>query len=242
MTEVHQQLQESVHHLESIRQSIKYAEELTLRLEEEKLALEPLEKQVTKDQLDILKLEKEGVTSFLREFIGDREEKLEKEQAEYDQTSEHFVELHKSIELMEFELGILKQKHSLLEGAEKKVTNLYNEREKELLSSDKKTADVLKNLDVDRTQHDVYIKKIEKLIVTCNSALIMVSSIENHLDEAREHWLSHKAGAVPSAYDCLDNARRPVQKTNQLLSRFKKELFAVFPEIQFEEKIELEKF
>jgi hypothetical protein len=241
MSLLHQQIQESVHELESIRECIKYAEALSLRLAEEEHALRLLEDKLTREQRDVNVLERESVTTLIRKIIGDREEKLEKEKEEYVNVSGRHIELHKSIELIRYELGLLKGKADSLESLELKVDILLREREKELVLTDPVTATLLKALDEESMKYNVYLKTVEKIKATGNSALTLVTSIENHMNEAREQLVSNKAGSALLVDDALDNARRPLQKANQLLARFQKELKSVFSEINLDTHIRLEK-
>ena len=242
MSTLHQQLMESVREMESIREGIKYAVRLSTRLEEEERALEELEEKLTKEQRDVHTLERENVTSFIRKFIGDREEKLEKEKGEYLDVSQRHIELYKSIELMRYELGILKSKEDFLESIELKVAILLREREKELISSDLIFADLIKNLNEEGIKHHTYIKKLERLKSTVDTALSYVTSIAHRLSEARDHLMSNKAGSALLVDDALDHARRPLQKATQLLLRFQKELRSIFPEMDLDTQIHLEKF
>lgn len=201
-----------------------------------------LEKKIPKEQRDVYVLEREGVTSLIRKFIGDREEKLEKEKAEYMNVSGRHIELYKSIELIRYELGLLKDKEAFLESIELKVDILLREREKELILSDLKFADLVKDLNEEAIQLQSYIKKLEKIKSTGDMALSLLTGIDHRLNEARDHLVSDKAGSALLTDDALDHARRPLQKATQILLRFQKEVRSIFPDMHLDTKINFDLF
>ncbi|MBK8833020.1 MAG: hypothetical protein IPN60_19610 [Saprospiraceae bacterium] len=83
MSELQQQLKESIQELETIRKVSEHTAQLRERLAAEEKALLVMETTLAKEQRDVETLESEGLTSMFRKFIGDREEKLEKEREEY---------------------------------------------------------------------------------------------------------------------------------------------------------------
>jgi len=82
MTPLHQQLLDAIRELDILRESIAYANELSIRLDSEERELAMLEEIIPREQRDVDKLEKNGSTSLVRNIIGDREEKITKEREE----------------------------------------------------------------------------------------------------------------------------------------------------------------
>lgn len=80
MSELQQQLKESIQELETIRKVSEHTAQLRERLAAEEKALLVMETTLAKEQRDVETLESEGLTTMFRKFIGDREEKLEKEE------------------------------------------------------------------------------------------------------------------------------------------------------------------
>ena len=228
--------------IESIEEGIKYAEALKLQLAREEEELAVLEKNLTKEQRDVHVLEREGVASIIRKIIGDREEKLEKEKEEYLKVSGRHIEIYKSIELLQYEIGLLKNKAATLDTIKLKMAILLREREKELMSSDPVSAALLKDLEEELIKHNTCLKKIEKTKATGSSALASVITIENYLIEARKQIISNKAGSALLVDVEIENARRLLVKVNKILVQFKKELGGIFTEINLKANIRLEKF
>src|SRR5688572_22729658 len=110
MSEIHQQLQETIQELERIKKIKQHTLQLEERLQQEMNSLAVMEKTLQKEQRDVELLEKEGLSTMLRKFIGDREEKLEKEREEYLRASLKYNELYKSVNLIRFELDLLSKK------------------------------------------------------------------------------------------------------------------------------------
>ena len=104
MTELQQQLRESIRELEQIRKVQDHTAELRIRLKAEEKDLEVMEKMLEAEQMDVEELEREGLTTMFHKFLGDREQKLDKEREEYLRASLRFNELFKSVKLIRFEL------------------------------------------------------------------------------------------------------------------------------------------
>ena len=110
MTDLHQQLQDSIRELVQIPKIKVHTAELNSRLAAEQAALDVMEKTLEKEQRDVETLEREGLTTMFRKFLGDREEKLEKEREEYLRASLRYNELYKSVALIRYELDLLSKK------------------------------------------------------------------------------------------------------------------------------------
>ena len=87
MTPLHQQLLDAIRELDILRESIAYANELSIRLDNEERELAMLEELIPREQQDVDRLEKNGITSLVRTIIGDREEKITKEREDYEKVS-----------------------------------------------------------------------------------------------------------------------------------------------------------
>jgi len=242
MTPLHQQLLDAIRELDILRESIAYANELSIRLDNEERELAMLEELIPREQQDVDRLEKNGSTSLVRTIIGDREEKITKEREDYEKVSQRHIEIFKSIKLITFELDVLKQKEDQLKVAEEKAAFLMQEREKELALSDVTNAGIIKHLTEESIKHNGHFKKVENLNTFGRSNLASLISIENLLDEARSLHLSSKAGSTPQSYDELENASRLVQKTTLDLVRFKKDLINIFPHLHLSTRIKIEHF
>ena len=247
MSQLYQQLQEAIRELESINRVKAHTAELTTRLAEEERSLEAMERTLTKEQRDVEALEAEGLTSMFRKFLGDREEKLEKEREEYVRASLRFNELFKSVELIRFELDLLAKKESNLEAVEGKVKALMQQREAELLQMNGQAALKLKGI---LTQHDAlqrYHVEVEEAFQAGQQALEYVRSAEHSLQQAlmmgqRDMWGGKRYGSGHAKHNYIDHARQMAYQSRHALIRFGNEIKDVFKDHTLDVNMHIEEF
>ena len=79
MSEIQIKLKEKIQEAETIRKIKSHTAQLQTRLAEEDKDLAVMETTLAKEQRDVETLEKEGLTTMFHKFLGDREERLQKE-------------------------------------------------------------------------------------------------------------------------------------------------------------------
>ena len=250
MTQLHQQLQEAIREAERIRKIKEHTSELTIRLESEEKALLSMEETLTKEQRDVETLEREGLTTMLRKFIGDREEKLDKEREEYLRASLRYNEIYKSVELIRFELNLLTKKEQNLEVVERKVATLINQREQELMHLNPEVALHLKGIHEQTDKLHKYSIEVEEAFKAGQEALTFVRGAEQHLLDAqlmgqRDMWGSKSRYGLNSGrfkHESIDKARDMAYQSHYALIRFGNELKDVFKNLQLEVNMQIEDF
>jgi len=247
MTELQQQLKESLQELETIRKVSEHTAQLRERLAVEEKALLVMETTLAKEQRDVETLESEGLTSMFRKFIGDREEKLEKEREEYLRASLRFNELFKSVELIRFELDLLSKKEQSQDTVARRVETLIAYREKELLDLDPKIALVLKGINQQADKLHKYSVQVEEAHAAGMRALELVRGCEQNLIEAqlmgqRDMWGSKYHGTGHRKHDAIDRARDLAYRSRHELIRFGNELQDVFKGMQLDVNMTIEDF
>jgi hypothetical protein len=247
MSELHQKLKESIRELEQIRKIQEHTAQLQERLIEETRALQSMELMLSKEQKDVETLEREGLTTMFRKFIGDREEKLEKEREEYLKASLRFNELYKSVELIRFELDLLSKKEQNKEGVERRIVILMKDREKELLQLNDKAAEELKGIHQQSDRLHAYEVEIGEAYEAGSIALEYIRGAENSLVEAqrwgqRDMWGGHHRGAGHLKHQAIDQARNMAHQSRHALIRFGNELRDVYKDQQLQFNIDIEEF
>lgn len=247
MTELQQQLKESIQELEQIRKVSEHTAQLRERLAAEEKALLVMETTLAKEQRDVETLEREGLTSMFRKFIGDREEKLEKEREEYLRASLRFNELFKSVELIRFELDLLSKKEQSQDSVARRVETLIAYREKELLDLDPQVALVLKGINQQADKLHKYSFEVEEAHAAGMRALELVRGCEQNLIEAqlmgqRDMWGSKYHGTGHRKHDAIDRARDLAYRSRHELIRFGNELQDVFKGMQLDVNMTIEDF
>src|SRR5687767_14282871 len=200
MSILHQQLLECIREVESIRQCKDLASQLTIRLEEEEQHLKKWEARIPKEQRDVDILEGEGITSLITKFIGNRENKIEEEKDEYLRASRHYMDIYNSIELLRFELDILKKKEETLKIVENRLVSLMKEREKELILSDPKIAELINKINNDSNLLMTPIKNIGNLIKSGEEIIDNLVIIGQNLIEASGYYLNKDKDYWPLMY------------------------------------------
>lgn len=249
MTELQQQLRESILELEQIRKVQDHTADLRIRLKAEEKDLEVMERMLAAEQMDVDALEREGLTTMFHKFLGDREQKLDKEREEYLRASLRFNELFKSVQLMRFELELMLKKEQNLETVERRIETLIAFREEELMKLDPAAALVLKGINDQVDKLHKYEAEIEEAFVAGTKALEYVRSTENYLHEAqvmgqRDMWGSRRYGYGTGQvkHEAVDHARNMAYQSKQALIRFGNEVKDVFKDQYLEFNMEVEEF
>jgi len=250
MTQLHQHLQEAIRELEQIRKVKEHTAQLSVRLNVEEQALVEMETSLTKEQRDVETLEREGLTTMFRKFIGDREEKLDKEREEYLRASLRFNEIYKSVELIRFELDLLSKKEQNLEAVEGKVSSLINQREEELMSMDPKVALQLKGIHEQTDKLNKYSIEVEEAVNSGEQALNFVRGAEKHLHDAQlmghhDMWGSRGRYGLSTGrfkHESIDKAKDMAHQSRHALIRFDNELKDVFKDHHLQVNMNIEEF
>lgn len=247
MTELQQQLRESIRELEQIRKVQDHTADLRLRLAAEEKDLAVMEKVLAKEQMDVEALEREGLTTMFHKFLGDREQKLDKEREEYLRASLRYNELFKSVGLIRFELDLLLKKEQNLETVERRIATLIAFREEELMKVDPATALVLKGINDQVDKLHKFEAEVEQAYAAGVSALELVRGAEQHLINARfmgqqDMWGKRYLRSGQFKHEEIDQARQLAYQSKQALIRFGNEVKDVFKDQDFQFKMDIEEF
>jgi hypothetical protein len=240
MSKIHQQLKANIQKLEQIDKIEIHIGQLVTRLKAEENALALMEKTLAKEQRDVEILEKEGLTTMFRKFLGDREEKLEKEREDYLRASLRFNELYKSVELIRFELDLLEKKRDQRETVVLRIERFMKSREKELLVLNTKQANELKRIHAQADKLSKYSVEVDEAYKAGMTALDFVSNAEKFLLAAkrmgeRQMWGGRRPGASRTKFSAIDSARKMAYQSRHALIHFGNELKDVYSdyELQF---------
>lgn len=247
MTELQQQLRESIRELEQIRKVQDHTADLRLRLAAEEKDLAVMENVLAKEQMDVDALEREGLTTMFHKFLGDREQKLDKEREDYLRASLRFNELFKSVELIRFELDLLLKKEQNLESVERRIATLIAFREEELMKGDPATALVLKGINDQVDKLHKFEAEVEQAYTAGVSALELVRGAEQHLINARfmgqqDMWGKRYLRSGHFKHEEIDQARQLAYQSKQALIRFGNEAKDVFKDQDFQFSMDIEEF
>ena len=245
MSEIHQQLQETIQELERIKKVKLHTRQLEERLQQELNSLAVMETVLQKEQRDVETLEKEGLSTMLRKFIGDREEKLEKEREEYLRASLKYNELYKSVNLIRFELDLLSKKEQDEEMMARRVDALMSMREKELIELNATPAAELRQLHQQSDKLHQYIVEVEEAHAAGIQAHELVRRTEQLLRDALQHgqhdmWSGRHSNRGNLKHYAIDQARDLASQARHALIRFGNELQDVFSDIILQVNLDIE--
>jgi hypothetical protein len=245
MSELHQQLQDSIQELERIRKIKLHTQQLEDRLIAEMEHFSIMEKTLQQEQRDVELLEKEGLTTMLRKFIGDREEKLEKERAEYVKASLKYNALFKSIEVLKFELGLLRKKEQDEDSVVRRIEVQMKMREEEIMQLNTPAAEELRNLYAQTDKLHKYSVEVDEAFNAGLQAHELVRRTEQLLQDALRHgqhdtWGGKSFGKSNLKHYAIDQARDLAGQARHALIRFGNEIKDVFTDIVLEVKLDIE--
>ncbi|MDQ3015802.1 MAG: hypothetical protein M3R25_03645 [Bacteroidota bacterium] len=247
MRGLHQQLSEKITELEQIKKIRAHTSALQQRLSDEQQSLSTMEKVLDKEQRDVEALEREGISTMFRKWMGDREEKLDKEREEYLKASLRFNELYKSVELIKFELDLLTKKEQNQDQVQGEIEILFQQREAELINTDPTVAQSLQAI---HQQSDKFLKfsvEVDEALKAGTAANEFIIRAANFLIDAKMYGErnllrgSHGYGGNQK-YQSIDRARGMVQEARHALVQFERELRDVDPKFDLNVNFEIESF
>jgi hypothetical protein len=246
MSEIHQQLKETIQELERIKKVKLHTLQLAERLQHEENSLAVMETVLQKEQRDVETLEKEGLSTMLRKFIGDREEKLEKEREEYLRASLKYNELYKSVNLIRFELDLLSKKEQDEEVVARRLEAMITMREKEIMELNELHAAELRALVHQHDNLNKYMVEVEEAYNAGMQAHELVRRTEQLLHDALQHgqhdmWGGRSYNRGNLKHFAIDQARDLASQARHALIRFGNELKDVFTDIIIEINLDIEK-
>ena len=198
------------------------------KLKEAYAQLEILDRKLDDELKDIQRIESIGVRSVFHKVLGNQEEQIEKERQEYLEASLKYQEYKKSVDLLEYEKGLLEKKISQKPLIEKELNRLKSEREKEILLSRNpelrgKLSDLIK-------RHDLFIlllKDIHEALEEGEKSQKMLSIVLSYLKKARDwgRWeKKSKRRGMNVKNRAIDQAMKNLSKAQLQLNLFDREL------------------
>lgn len=245
MSEIQNKLKEKIQEAETIRKIQSYTSDLQRRLAEEEKALAVMEQTLAKEQRDVETLEKEGLTTMFHKFLGDREDKLQKERQDYLTAALKYNELYKSVDLIRYELNLLSKKEQNLGNVEKEIAGLIKQREAEIMQFEPAIAAQLQGLHEQVDKLHKFEMEVNQALSTGNDAFDKVRKTEYFLNEAQfpdKHMWGNGYQSRIVNHQAVDYARDMAYQSRQSLIRFGNEYREVYPERPFQVNMELEDF
>lgn len=219
-------IQETNNQLRKIELLEHYLKNLSFNIKEAYKDLEKSNKILEKEHQDVIRLEELSQNWLYTKLRGDQEEKLEKEREEYYEAFLQNKEALKSIELLEFEEKVLREKLDSLRPRQlllkKELLELLEEQEKGVSSfhTEKRKALTQVNRKIDQQHRQ--IKEAEDCIEVCRTMTAGLNGLfdilqlihqENMLyDRSKRRDLNQQVEAASLKYRQIDNKRKRLKK------------------------------
>ena len=245
MTEIHHDLKEALLEWRQLQKVDMHFVDLNSRLKKESKEITVLGSLLAKEEKDLEKLESAGIRSLFHKILGDKEKQIEKERQQYLQTALKYNELSKSIDLIEYEKGLLEAKLERLNIVEQRYEQLIKVREKELLRSDSEAGRALLALSRKIDSRQIELKDIDEAIIAGKEALKYVRTLEKQLQKAKNwgQWDTYGNGGGSSwlKHQAVDKAREVLHRVRHSLLNFQKELSDVYEDAYIDINLRMEK-
>jgi len=235
MTNLQEELKKALKQSNSAEKAEKHLVQLNKRLAAEYERNTELAKRLEKENKDFEKLEKLSLKGLFYTILGSKEKQMEKEKQEYLEASLQFDESRKSIDLMEFEQGVLEEKLAKLTGIGQKVEELQKAREKALIQSGspqgKRLLAIAKEVDAE----EKYIQEIEEALELAEQTKVVLNEMIGYLQRARNWGNWDMAGGKQMTtwikHSNIDRARSLSHRARHLLLKFEDELRDIYTDV-----------
>ena len=230
LTKIQHEIHDCLEKFQSLKVVESHLDEINKQLSTANKKLSQLDKEVNKELADWEALEGKGVKSIFYKVLGSKEQQIEKERQEYLEVSLKYNEFKKSVELMEFEQKVLKKKTGSIATLEKKIVELKQLREKEILADDNivlknQYEELLQRMDANR----LIKKELEEAIFAGKTAFGSLKKTRAHLNQAIQwgQWdMGSRKGGMSAhmKHGAIDKANASASRAQHELRMFQREL------------------
>jgi len=248
MKNLQQQLKEKIEEFRTLQKISQHLTQLDQRIATEQTKLDQTLKKLEEENADVEKLEKMSIKSVFHNILGNKEKQLEKERQDYLQAALKYDEHRKTIDLLEYERGVLGQKNMQGTGIEKEIEKLVELRKQELLRKNPKAGQQLIQISNTIDHHHKMMIEMEEAIQVGTKASQVLAQMVNSLRQAK-NWgtwdmVDGKRMSSYMKHSRLDTARQLSYKAKQMLMRFEDELNDIYQyeRAQFDFSLNFESF
>jgi len=224
----------------------KHLKNLDVKLKKGYKELDRLDKIMEKQGHDVEQLGKLSLKGIFHKMLGSKKEQLDRERQEYLQAALKRNEHQKSLELLEYEKGILEEEFSKLKEIPAQAEKMIKQRETDLMRSGTpvgmRILTISKQIDEGRRMK----REIAEAIDAGEAAVEILKEMEGYLRNARNWGNWDMAGGRGMTtyvkHSNIDRARARLHKAQHLLNRFEDELRDVYNPRQLNLSLNLDSF
>ncbi|MEM6966385.1 MAG: hypothetical protein AAF573_16600 [Bacteroidota bacterium] len=208
--------------------------------------LDKLNRMLEKQGQDVEQLEKLSLKGIFHKMLGSKNEQLDKERQEYLQVALKRNEHKKSLELLEYEKGILEEKMSKLKNIPAQAEALIKQREHNLMRSGTPVGMRILTISKQIDESKRLKREIAEAIEAGGAAVEVLNEMESYLRSARNwgNWdvMGGRGMTTYVKHSNIDRARARLHKAQHLLNRFEDELRDVYNPRQLNLSLNLDSF
>ena len=224
-----EQIKQVIEELASLKNIQSHLKALHDQIKEEETRLLELDKAVDQQLKDFESLQKLSVKGLFYKVLGNKEEQLEKERQEYLKVNLEYKDAKESLELLEYEKGVIEQKVGDIEALKSRLEALKKKREEEILLNPGPVQTALKKLYDQMDQINFLQKEISEAIQAGVRAEQETGQVLSHLNNAikwgqwdmmnsKSRYYDHmKHSAVDRAMDTAYRAKKSLRVFQQEL-------------------------
>lgn len=196
-----------------------------------------------KEQADVERLTKAGITALFYAMLGKKEEMLEKERREFYAAAAKYEAAKTEHRQLEAELRELEEEFASLHGCEARYEQALQTRIETMKREDPVNGRTVVELEAQIERLRNRRKELREAINAGSAALAMAHSVQSELDSA-EDWgtwdMLGGSGLITqmAKHDHLEEAQHKVQQLQRQLHRFKTELSDVEIRVDVQAKID----
>ncbi len=227
---IQDKLHRKIEEFKSLELAKNHLEKLEKRIKKNYAKLEKLSTILEKEYNDIEQLEKLSVRALFEKILGDKEAQLEQERQEYLQVALNYNECKKSIELLEFEKGILIKKLENYPETKSELHNLIRLREKSLSIEDKLAKQLINDINTEIDTTVAYKRELHEAIIIGLKIDKIFKKIISNLDKVVQ-WGQYTLDS-PDVHirkmTYINKAKENSYIVKQLLEEFEDELMDIY--------------
>ncbi len=198
-------------------------------LAEKNRQADELESKMLQEHEDVEALENMSIKSVFRKILGDKEAQLEKERQEYLHAFMKFEEYKKTLDILEYEKGILQEKVGNAVDVADQIKTKLAIRKKEVMLNGSEVGKEISSLESEINRYYYIRKECIEAIEVGNSAIGVMEEMMQSLRSAQSwgHWTrGNRSKGVSTAIKMtsVDKAKKLSHQAQQLLRIFSKEL------------------
>ncbi len=220
-----EELQQGIYRYRRIDSMLK---NLQAQLDSQESKQYDLEQELKKENLDVEKVNKMGVSALFHTILGNREKQIEKERQEALAAQLKYDDITEQIEDTKRQISELRSERSELRDYESKFNALYQQKYA-MLKQNNENAEKITELEQKISLYKANLKEISEAISAGNSVIHSLTRVAGSLDSAEGwgKWDMWGGGGLITdlvKHSHIDDARDAASEVQMLLNRFRTEL------------------